>query len=117
MGFLIHPSIPLSKPNLRTADFATGTAIWPIQVSRLVPQYAQIDGFDISQSQFLPASTLPPNVALYEHDILQPLPESYHEHYEIIAVRALVTALADDEWEKAVANVVQYLSRFSFHVS
>jgi hypothetical protein len=48
---------------------------------------------------------------LYEHDILKPLPKSHHEYYDVIAVRALVTVLADDEWEKAVANVVQCLSR------
>lgn len=33
-----------------------------------------------------------------------------HGYYDIITIRALVTALADDEWEKVVGNVIQCLS-------
>jgi hypothetical protein len=45
-----------------------------------------------------------------EHDILKPLSDEYSGYYDIISVRALVTALADDEWETAVRNMATCLS-------
>jgi hypothetical protein len=108
--FLIHPSIPFGKPHLRIAEFATGTAIWLTEVSKLVSTDCQLDGYDISSAQFPPPELLPSNINLQQHDILKPLGEEYFGYYDIIAVRLLVTALADDEWKKAVQNVIQYLS-------
>jgi hypothetical protein len=35
-----------------------------------------------------------------EHDILKSLPESCHRIFDIIADRALITALVRDEWDK-----------------
>jgi hypothetical protein len=110
--FLIHPSIPFSKPDLRIAEFATGTAIWLTEVSKLVPSGCKLDGYDISSAQFPPPELLPSTINLQQHDVLKPLGEKYLGYYDIIAVRLLVTALADDEWEKAVRNLIQYLSSF-----
>lgn len=111
IGFLIHPCIPTTKPNLCIADFGAGTGIWLTEVASIVPRSCKLVGFDISGAQFPPASKLPKNISLHEHDILQPLPKSYHGTFDIIAVRALITVLAGDEWDKAVSNLVPLLSK------
>jgi SAM-dependent methyltransferase len=110
MKFLIHPSIPFNKTNLRIADFATGTGIWLIDVSKIVQADCKLDGFDLSSAQFPPRSEWPPNVSLHTHDILKPLPMQYHGSYDIIAVRAVLTVLTIDEWAIAVSNLVNLLS-------
>lgn len=109
-GFLIHPSIPFDRPNLRIADFGARTGIWLIEFSKVVPGSCQLDGFDISTAQFPPASTLPENISLHQSDILNPLPELYHGQFHIIAVRGMITGLAGAEWDKAVSNLVPLLS-------
>ena len=84
-----------------------------IDISKIVPSDCKLDGYDISSAQFPPPELLPSTIHLQQHDVLKPLGEKYLGYYDIIAVRLLVTALADDEWEKAVGNLIQYLSSVS----
>lgn len=95
---------------MRIAEFATGTAIWLREVSEIVDPDCKLDGYDISATQFPSRDSLPSNISLMEHDILKPLSDEYSGYYDIISVRALVTALADDEWETAVRNMARCLS-------
>ena len=55
---------------------------------------------------------LPENISLLEHDILKPLPESYHGTFDVVAVRFLISVLAGDEWDRAISNIVPLLSKF-----
>jgi ubiquinone/menaquinone biosynthesis C-methylase UbiE len=117
----LHPyithNIPLSTPGLRIADFGTGTGIFPLSLAPLLHPSSTIIGFDISAAQFPLLESLPQNIQLQEHDILVRLPEKYEGCFDIIAVRALVTALADKEWDVAVGNLVRYLSAFLVFIS
>jgi ubiquinone/menaquinone biosynthesis C-methylase UbiE len=109
-GFLIHPKIPFEKPNLRIADFATGTGIWLLDVAKIVSSICQLTGFDISPVQFPRApETVPMNVSFKVYDILNPVPDSWRDTFDIIAVRFMVIALTGDEWERAVANMIRLL--------
>ncbi|RFU33225.1 hypothetical protein B7463_g3140, partial [Scytalidium lignicola] len=108
-GYLLHPSIPIPKHGLRIAEFATGTAIWLKEVSKIVDPDCKLDGYDISAAQFPSPESLPSNISLMQHDILKPLADEYSGYYDIVSVRALVTALADDEWEIAVRNMTKCL--------
>jgi ubiquinone/menaquinone biosynthesis C-methylase UbiE len=53
MGCLIHPAISIDKPKLRTADIATGTTVWLLDVTKPLPKDCELHGFDLSTEQFL----------------------------------------------------------------
>jgi chemotaxis methyl-accepting protein methylase len=120
--FLIHPTILSSLVanadghKIRIADFATGTAIWPIEVTKLFAENypdvkVKVHGTDISSAQF-PAENVPQNVELKRHDILKPFKERYLEKYDFIHVRSLVLVLGDDQWKEVLENLHKCLSEF-----
>lgn len=109
LGFVIHPSIPITGPNLRIADFGTGTGIWLIDVAKKVSPTCQLNGFDISGAQFPDPSKVPSNVTFLQHDLFKPLPEQYWGTYDIIQARALCLAMNTEDWEKAVSNFMLLL--------
>ncbi|KAH8692493.1 hypothetical protein GQ44DRAFT_780133 [Phaeosphaeriaceae sp. PMI808] len=52
-GYLMHPDISLTAPQLRIADVGTGTGIWACELAtKLSSTTARIDAFDISDVQF-----------------------------------------------------------------
>jgi len=61
--------------------------IWPISVSQSLPQSVQIDGFDISEAQFLPTEWLPANVSLTTLNILESIPEHLVGRYDVVHIR------------------------------
>jgi ubiquinone/menaquinone biosynthesis C-methylase UbiE len=110
LGCNIHPSIPTSTPGLRVADVATGTAIWLLDLAKILPSDAQLYGFDISTKQFPAPDDRPSNIFLHEQNITNPFPEEYHGVFDIVAVRLITAGLRGDDWDKAVKNVNALLS-------
>ncbi|EPE35888.1 S-adenosyl-L-methionine-dependent methyltransferase [Glarea lozoyensis ATCC 20868] len=114
--FLIHPTILSSLVanadghTIRIADFATGTAIWPIEVAQLFAENypdvkVKVYGTDISSAQFPAGESVPHNVELKERDILKAFKERHFERYDFIHVRALVVVLGDDQWKEVLENL------------
>ncbi|KAH2460020.1 hypothetical protein KXW63_001007 [Aspergillus fumigatus] len=89
MGYLLHPSIDVSRPDLAIADVGTGTAIWILDLLRQLPN-AKFHGFDISSEQYPAPGFLPPNVSLSKLDILGEIPEEYREKFDVVHARLLV---------------------------
>ena len=87
----------------------TGTGIWLFEVSKTLPSTCSFRGYDISSDQFPERSSWPENVSLQVHSILNPFPQEEQGTYDIVAVRLLVTALADIEWSIAIQNLVALL--------
>ncbi|KAF4214802.1 hypothetical protein CNMCM8980_000041 [Aspergillus fumigatiaffinis] len=89
MGYLLHPSIDVSRPDLAIADVGTGTGIWILDLLRQLPN-AKLHGFDISSEQYPAPGFLPPNVSLSKLDILGEIPEEYREKFDVVHARLLV---------------------------
>ncbi|KAA8643883.1 hypothetical protein EYZ11_006633 [Aspergillus tanneri] len=89
MGYVLHPSIDVSQPNLSIADVGTGTGIWLLDLHRQLPN-AHLHGFDISSEQYPAPGFLPSNVSLSKLDILADIPEEYKEKFDIVHARLLV---------------------------
>ncbi|KAH1303825.1 hypothetical protein KXX11_001668 [Aspergillus fumigatus] len=89
MGYLLHPSIDVSRPDLAIADVGTGTAIWILDLLRQLPN-AKFHGFDISSEQYPAPGFVPPNVSLSELGILGEIPEEYREKFDVVHARLLV---------------------------
>ncbi|EDP52230.1 hypothetical protein KXW98_001633 [Aspergillus fumigatus] len=89
MGYLLHPSIDVSRPDLAIADVGTGTAIWILDLLRQLPN-AKFHGFDISSEQYPAPGFLHPNVSLSKLDILGEIPEEYREKFDVVHARLLV---------------------------
>ncbi|KAL5363156.1 S-adenosyl-L-methionine-dependent methyltransferase [Aspergillus floccosus] len=89
MGYLLHPAIDVSRPDLAIADVGTGTGIWLLDLLRQLPN-AKFHGFDISSEQYPAPGFLPPNVSLSKLDILAEIPEQYREKFDVVHARLLV---------------------------
>ncbi|GAQ03970.1 hypothetical protein ALT_1291 [Aspergillus lentulus] len=89
MGYLLHPCIDVSRPDLAIADVGTGTGIWILDLLRQLPN-AKLHGFDISSEQYPAPGFLPPNVSLSKLDILGEIPEEYREKFDVVHARLLV---------------------------
>ncbi|PKX88641.1 class I SAM-dependent methyltransferase [Aspergillus novofumigatus IBT 16806] len=89
MGYLLHPSIDVSRPDLAIADVGTGTGIWILDLLRQLPN-AKLHGFDISSEQYPAPGFLPPNVSLSKLDILGEIPEEYRGKFDVVHARLLV---------------------------
>ncbi|KAI4117271.1 MAG: hypothetical protein LQ338_007578 [Usnochroma carphineum] len=70
-------------------------SIWLVDLAEQLP-WAQLDGYDISSSQFPPAEWLPRNVKLMTLDALAEIPSSLIEKYDVIHVGLLVLVAGDD---------------------
>ncbi|KAL8704725.1 MAG: hypothetical protein Q9225_008069, partial [Loekoesia sp. 1 TL-2023] len=69
--------------------------VWLIDLAEQLPQ-AELDGYDISSSQFPPQKWLPKNIHLMTLDALAEVPESLVEKYDVVHVGLLVLAVGND---------------------
>ena len=70
---------------------------------------AQLDGFDISSSQFPPKEWLPTNVTLVTHNALNPVPSEFVAKYDVIHVGLLVLVAGEDP-SRLLRNLIKMLS-------
>ncbi|KAF2260597.1 hypothetical protein CC78DRAFT_431409, partial [Lojkania enalia] len=109
LNYLLHPSIPTSKENLRVAEIGVGTCIWMIELARYLPTSAQLDGFDISFVQCPPKDWLCPNIAWIEHDVFSEPPTELHEKYDVIHIQLFITILRDGNPVPMLQNLMKML--------
>ena len=83
---------------------------WLIDLARELPQ-AQLEGFDISSTQFAPVEWLPKNVKLSTLDALGDIPEHMQEKYDIVHVGLVVVVLGHKR-QKFIRNLNTLLSKF-----
>jgi len=96
-GYLIHPGIPITKPDLKIADVGTGTGIWLTDLSRRLPSSVNLDGIDISFDAAPLPEWLPPNMTLFHWDIKQEVPVDLIEKYDVLQIRNFAFVLQDNE--------------------
>ncbi|XHG05978.1 hypothetical protein AWENTII_009191 [Aspergillus wentii] len=85
-GYALHPDIPI-KDDMKIADIGTGTGVWLLDIENDLPKTVNLDGFDISDSQFPPAHTLPANVHFGVLDALEDIPSKLAGRYDVVHLR------------------------------
>ncbi|KFZ25185.1 hypothetical protein V502_00317 [Pseudogymnoascus sp. VKM F-4520 (FW-2644)] len=108
IGYALHPSIQTHE-SMRVADIGTGTGIWLYEVAQHLSATSQLDGFDISPSQFPDPKDTPSNMTFRVQDLLQPFADELLGKYDVIHIRFMCFALSRNEWEQAVKNLVALL--------
>lgn len=83
-----------------------------LDLSRSLPNTAQIHGYDISDRLFPPAEWLPSNVTLSTWDALSEVPEHMKGQYDVVHVRFLLTIVANNDPSKLAKNLIEMLSKF-----
>ncbi|KAF1913738.1 S-adenosyl-L-methionine-dependent methyltransferase [Ampelomyces quisqualis] len=111
IGYSLHPSIAANLPsNARIADVATGTGIWLKDLASVSPSTQTFHGYDISSEQYLPATSLPPNVSLDLLDIKKPIPTALQGTFDLVNVRLVIIAMGSlDVWQSTLANLITML--------
>ncbi|KAL4861604.1 hypothetical protein BDV12DRAFT_62074 [Aspergillus spectabilis] len=106
----IDRTVPLDNIS-SVADIATGTGIWLWDAKQVLDQNIgesarYYHGFDISAVQFPPASQ---GIELSVQDVFQPFPAEFHNRFDLVHVRLMVTAFPETKLQEAVENVVTIL--------
>jgi hypothetical protein len=84
--------------------------IWLREVAETFPKSCEFYGFDISTAQFPLVTSLPGNVHFEQHNMLNPWPISLLQTFDLVHIRFVTVALATEEWEVAVKNLIRLLS-------
>ncbi|MCJ1311616.1 hypothetical protein MMC25_005289 [Agyrium rufum] len=108
-GYILHPSIPINRENLRIADIGTGTGIWLLDLLDSVPKSTRLDGFDVQGSQFPAKEWLPPNVHLSQLNAFDELPVDLHGKYDIVNVRYFCCVVQQNDPSAILKNLVKML--------
>lgn len=109
-GGLLHPQIPLDdKDNLKIADIGTGSCIWPIELSHILPPTTSIDAVDLSLAQCPPKAWLPKNVTLIAHDAFLPFPESMVGIYDVVHLQLFACIVKENDPAPLVKNLMSLL--------
>ncbi len=99
-----HYLSPLTPGSAQTIlDVGCGTAIWPVEMSSLLPQ-AQIIGIDVAFTSF--PQPLPPTSLFAHANILQGLPFP-DQQFTFTHQRLLVAAIPALHWPRAVRELVR----------
>ncbi|KAI1357609.1 S-adenosyl-L-methionine-dependent methyltransferase [Xylaria arbuscula] len=109
IGYLIHPRIAaVLPPSPQIADIGTGTGYFLqcVQESGAFPN-ARLDGYDISASMY--PQSVPKTINLQVLDMKQPVPEEFHQVYDLVHARMLVAAVLPTEWTAIVRNLTKLL--------
>lgn len=78
-------------------------------MAKVSPSTYQFSGFDISDAQFLPADSLPPNVTLGFGDFKKPIPEELHGKFDLVNIRLIIITMGEGVWESTLRNVLTLL--------
>ncbi|TVY42903.1 N-methyltransferase [Lachnellula subtilissima] len=112
LGYLIHPSIPLPRPDSRIADLGTGTGIWLLDLASQLPATTQLYGFDIFPSQYPHAAHLPPNITLSVLDNLQPEPpKDLQGTFDIVHLRLWLGVVPNGDPIALLTHALKLLRR------
>lgn len=108
LRFTLHPLIvPSAKSAI--ADIATGTSLWLLDLAQQLPSSITLDGFDIDLSKAPPQEWLPDNVALYNWDLFDPVPEHLIGKYDVIHLRLLILVVQNSDPVPIIRNVSRML--------
>ncbi|KAL8745588.1 MAG: hypothetical protein Q9190_002300 [Brigantiaea leucoxantha] len=83
--------------------------IWLIEVARVLPSTALLDGIDINFNQCPPKEWLPNNLTWITHDILSEPPRKLCEKYDVIHVQLFITILRDGNPVPMLQNLMKML--------
>ncbi|KAM6486545.1 S-adenosyl-L-methionine-dependent methyltransferase [Trichoderma sp. SZMC 28011] len=107
-GYTIDPRIPIN-PDTKIAEIGTGTGIWLLDVSSQVPSTVQLHGFDISDEQFPPKSTLPSNITLQVMNAFEEVPEEHFQKYDVVHARLWCAIIRGCDTFALIRHVTQLL--------
>ncbi|RFU29636.1 hypothetical protein B7463_g6716, partial [Scytalidium lignicola] len=72
-GYTLNPKISVTT-DTRIAEIGTGTGLWLLDLAENLPSSVQLDGYDISDSQYPSQAFLPNNVSLNVLDAFGDVP-------------------------------------------
>ena len=87
---------------------------WLVDLAKKVPESSQLDGFDISASNFPPKEWLPQNINLSLLDASSPLPEELVGKYDIVHVGRIVLFIRNEDPSVFLNNFVKLLSTYIY---
>ncbi|KFZ09187.1 hypothetical protein V501_05678 [Pseudogymnoascus sp. VKM F-4519 (FW-2642)] len=107
-GYTLNPKIPIS-PGMKIAEIGTGTGLWLLDLAEHLPKTIQLDGYDISSSQYPSEAVLADNISLNVLDAFGDVPPHLAGKYDVVHLRFWCCVVKGDDpkpggyiqWEEA----------------
>ena len=102
----------LSLPSQKKLAVDSVQSVWLIETARTLPE-AQLDGYDISPSQFPAKERLPKNVKLATLDAFGLIPEDLVGKYDVVHISLFVMLVRNENPAPVLENLMLMLSKCS----
>ncbi|KAF9873867.1 hypothetical protein CkaCkLH20_08601 [Colletotrichum karsti] len=93
----------------RVAEIATGTGIWLREMATQLPASAELRGIDMDTTKFPPASELPKNMKMIQHNALRAFPAEMRGTFDMVHVRLISLGMKKGDWEIVAKNLYTLL--------
>ena len=88
---------------------------WILEVARSSkPNSIELDGFDITSSNFPAAGWLPPNIRLHVWDAFTDVPDQYVDVFDVVHIRAMYSSVVDNKVDPLLSNLLKMLKPGGF---
>ncbi|KAH7048227.1 hypothetical protein B0J12DRAFT_625776 [Macrophomina phaseolina] len=106
-GPLIKAPINYKAPRLRVLDSATADGFWLSDVKTILPDDAEFVGFDCASDLMPLEETIPANLKLVTHDLLQDFPAEWIASFDLVHQRFVMPHFAPEEAAAVVTRLVR----------
>ena len=87
-------------------------SVWLSRLSKSLPNSIQLDGFDVSDDQYLPERSLSSNIKLRTLDALKPVPRNLVGQYDVVHIGLFSLVLrSKSDFEALLKHVIDLLGR------
>ncbi|KIM93553.1 hypothetical protein OIDMADRAFT_61482 [Oidiodendron maius Zn] len=107
-GYALNPKIAIS-PGMKIAEIGTGTALWLLDIADHLPSTIELHGYDVSDGQFPPQTSLPRNVSLGILDAFGDVPPHLVGKYDVIHLRFWCCVVRGNDPSRLIRHAVTLL--------
>ena len=83
-----------------------------IELARILPESAEIDGMDVSFQQCPPKDWMSKNITWIHHDAFAQPPQELEGKYDIIHIKLFITLIRDGNPRPVLQNMLKMLSAY-----
>ncbi|KIM98665.1 hypothetical protein OIDMADRAFT_20143 [Oidiodendron maius Zn] len=107
-GYTLNPKIPISS-DMKIAEIGTGTGLWLLDLAENLPKTVQLDGYDISDSQYPSQAGLGKNVSLNVLDAFGDVPHHLVGTYDVVHLRFWCCVVKGDNPTRLIRHAMNLL--------
>ncbi|KAF2656937.1 S-adenosyl-L-methionine-dependent methyltransferase [Lophiostoma macrostomum CBS 122681] len=104
-GELIWAPVNFDSTGFEVLDSATGDGYWLVDAAGTMSPTSKLLGADLAPEHFIEKDSLPKNVELVTHNILEQWPPAFRNRFDLVHQRFVLMALNESQAQTAIRNL------------